>query len=232
MSSSKNKIFETTSFLSVTNSSYIDELYDKFVKDPNSIQESWREFFLGLAENKELIKKNTQGASWSPEQVKNIQNNNYDRYENLLPKINVLEIQEKIIKSNSKQIPDNLNIETATKDSVRAIMMIRAYRIRGHLIADLDPLGLTSNAEHPELNPETYGFTKQDRERKIFLDDVLGLKYATINEILEILLKTYCSKVGVEFMHMTDPDEKSWIQNRIEGKDKEISFTQEGKKQY
>ena len=230
MSSSKNKIFETTSFLSGTNSSYIDELYDKFVKDPNSIQESWREFFLGLAENKELIKKNTQGASWSPDQVKNIQNNNIDRYENLLPKINVLGIQEKIIKSNSKEIPDNLNIEMATKDSVRAIMMIRAYRIRGHLIADLDPLGLASNAEHPELNPETYGFTKQDRERKIFLDDVLGLKYATINEILEILLKTYCSKVGVEFMHMTDPDEKSWIQNRIEGKDKEISFTQEGKK--
>ncbi len=149
-----------------------------------------------------------------------------------MPKINVLEIQEKVIKSNSKEIPDNFNIETATKDSVRAIMMIRAYRIRGHLIADLDPLGLTSNAEHPELNPETYGFTKQDRERKIFLDDVLGLKYATINEILEILLKTYCSKVGVEFMHMTDPDEKSWIQNRIEGKDKEISFTLEGKKQY
>lgn len=145
MSSSKNKIFETTSFLSGANSSYIDELYDKFVKDPNSIQESWREFFLGLAENKELIKKNTQGASWSPEQVKNIQNNNLDRYENLLPKINVLEIQEKVIKLNSKEIPDNFNIETATKDSVRAIMMIRAYRIRGHLIADLDPLGLTSN---------------------------------------------------------------------------------------
>ena len=143
MSSSKNKIFETTSFLSGTNSSYIDELYEKFAKDQNSIQESWREFFLGLAENKELIKKNTQGASWSPEQVKNIHNNNLDSYENLLPKINVLEIQEKITKSSSKEKPDNFSVETATTDSVRAIMMIRAYRIRGHLIADLDPLGLT-----------------------------------------------------------------------------------------
>ncbi len=73
-------------------------------------------------------------------------------------------------------------------------------------------------------------FLKKDRDRKIFLDDTLGLKYATVNEILDILHKTYCSKVGVEYMHMTDPDEKIWIQNRIEGKNKEISFTEEGKK--
>ena len=230
MSSSKNKIFETTSFLSGSNSSYIDELYEKFVNDPNSIQESWREFFLGLAENKEIIKKNSQGASWSPEKIKHNQNNNLDYYETLLPKINVLEIQEKIIKSEPKRNIESFNAETATKDSVRAIMMIRAYRTRGHLIADLDPLELTPNTDHPELNPETYGFSKKDRDRKIFLDDMLGLKYSTVNEILDILHKTYCSKVGVEYMHMTDPDEKSWIQNRIEGKDKEISFTVEGKK--
>ena len=230
MSSSKNKIFETTSFLSGSNTSYIDELYEKFANDPNSIQESWREFFLGLSENKELIKKDTAKASWTPEKIKNSQNGNLDHYEALLPKINVLEIQEKITKEIPKIKNESFNVETATKDSVRAIMMIRAYRIRGHLIADLDPLRLTLNTEHPELNPETYGFGKNDRDRKIFLDDVLGVKYATINEILEILLKTYCSKVGVEYMHMTDPEEKSWIQSRIEGKDKEISFSVEGKK--
>ena len=116
-------------------------------------------------------------------------------------------------------------LSARTQDSVRAIMMIRAYRIRGHLIADLDPLQLNENKNHPELNPETYGFTLKDRDRKIFLDDVLGLKYATVNEILEILLKTYCSKIGVEFMHMEDPEEKSWVQQRIEGKEKDISFT-------
>ena len=103
MSSSKNKIFETTSFLSGSNSSYIDELYEKFANDPNSIQESWREFFLGLAENKEIIKKNSQGASWSPEKIKSSQNGNLDYYETLLPKINVLDIQEKIIKSEPKK---------------------------------------------------------------------------------------------------------------------------------
>ena len=109
-------------------------------------------------------------------------------------------------------------------------MMIRAFRIRGHLIADLDPLKLFENKDHPELNPETYGFIQKDKNKKIFLDNVLGLKYATVDEILEILKRTYCSKVGVEFMHMEDPEEKSWVQERIEGKEKEISFTPEGKK--
>jgi len=108
--------------------------------------------------------------------------------------------------------------------------MIRAYRIRGHLIADLDPLQLQEKHHHPELNPETYGFKKEDRNRKIFLDKFLGLEYATVNEILEILLKTYCSKIGIEFMHMSDPEEKKWIQERIEGKGKEANFTSEGKK--
>ena len=237
MSSSKNKIFQTTSFLSGMNSSYIDDLYEKFSNDPNSIQESWREFFFGLAESKSLIQKESSGATWSPNNLKNITNGNLDYYEKFLPDINITQIKNKIfeekIADNKKNLNikiDNESIETSTKDSVRAIMMIRAYRIRGHLIADLDPLGLIAKETHPELDPMTYGFDIKDRDRKIFLDDVLGLKYATLNEIIEILLKTYCSKVGVEYLHMTDPEEKSWIQQRIEGKDKEISFTKEGKK--
>ena len=232
MSSSKNKIFQTTSFLSGMNSSYIDELYEKYVKDPQSIQESWRDFFSGLAENKELIQKETEGASWSPQKLKNKHNEDLDSYEKLLPKNNVLDMQNEIVKEIPKVIKKESaeGVETATKDSVRAIMMIRAFRIRGHLIADLDPLKLFENKDHPELNPETYGFTKKDRNKKIFLDNVLGLKYATVDEILEILKRTYCSKVGVEFMHMEDPEEKSWVQERIEGKEKEISFTTEGKK--
>ena len=232
MSSSKNKILQTTSFLTGMNSSYIDELYEKYAKDPQSIQESWRDFFSGLAENKELIKKETEGASWSPQKLKNKHNENLDSYEKLLPKNNVLDTQNEIVKEIPKVIKKESteDIETATKDSVRAIMMIRAFRIRGHLIADLDPLKLFENKDHPELNPETYGFIQKDKNKKIFLDNVLGLKYATVDEILEILKRTYCSKVGVEFMHMEDPEEKSWVQERIEGKEKEISFTPEGKK--
>ena len=109
-------------------------------------------------------------------------------------------------------------------------MLIRAYRIRGHLIANLDPLSIQKKEEHPELKPETYGFNKKDYKRKIFLDGVLGLQYADLNQILDILKRTYCSAIGYEFMHMGDPEEKAWIRNRIEGPEKDIVFTQNGKK--
>ena len=109
-------------------------------------------------------------------------------------------------------------------------MLIRAYRVMGHLVADLDPLGLTERKVHKELRPETYGFTEADLDRPIFIDKVLGLETATVRQILTILRRTYCRKIGVEFMHITSPMQKSWIQERIEGEEKEIRFTLEGKK--
>jgi len=109
-------------------------------------------------------------------------------------------------------------------------MLIRAYRMRGHLIAKLDPLGLMPPKPHPELEPASYGFGPGDMDRPIFIDHVLGLEHATLHEILDILTRTYCGTIGVEFMHISDPDEKSWIQQRIEGRGKEVTFTLEGKK--
>ena len=232
MSSQENNIiFQKTSFLSGTNSSYIEKLYAKYVEDPTSIPDSWRQFFEGLGDQKDNIIEN-QGPSWAPSNIKYISNGNLDVYEKYLPKnLNGNSIKEKIVEKNRTLSSDEkFDVERSTIDSVRAIMMIRAYRIRGHLIADLDPLQLQEKHHHPELNPETYGFKKEDRNRKIFLDKFLGLEYATVNEILEILLKTYCSKIGIEFMHMSDPEEKKWIQERIEGKGKEANFTSEGKK--
>jgi 2-oxoglutarate dehydrogenase E1 component len=232
MSSQENNIiFQKTSFLSGTNSSYIEKLYAKYVENPASIPDSWRQFFEGLGDQKDNIIEN-QGPSWAPSNIKYISNGDLDVYEKYLPKnLNGNSIKEKIVEKNRTLSSDEkFDVERSTIDSVRAIMMIRAYRIRGHLIADLDPLQLQEKHHHPELNPETYGFKKEDRNRKIFLDKVLGFEYATVNEILEILLKTYCSKIGIEFMHMSDPEEKKWIQERIEGKGKEANFTSEGKK--
>ncbi len=121
-------------------------------------------------------------------------------------------------------------VKKATLDSVRALMMIRAYRMRGHLAADLDPLKLKEPASHPELNPASYGFTEADMDRPVFLDNVLGLEQATIRQVIDILRRTYCGTLGVEFMHITDPAQKAWLQQRIEGPDKEITFTVQGKK--
>ena len=232
MSSQENNIiFQKTSFLSGTNSSYIEKLYAKYVENPASIPDSWRQFFEGLGDQKDNIIEN-QGPSWAPSNIKYISNGDLDVYEKYLPtNLNGKSIKEKITEANKTLSSDErVDVERSTIDSVRAIMMIRAYRIRGHLIADLDPLQLQEKNYHPELNPETYGFKKEDRNRKIFLDKVLGFQYATVNEILEILLKTYCAKIGIEFMHMSDPEEKKWIQERIEGKGKEANFTLEGKK--
>ena len=214
MSSSKNNTtYKKTSFLAGNNVEFINELYSDYLSDPKSIPESWKLFFEGLSEDRELIYENLKGPSWSPE--KKIIKNLNKKKQNQELSLNNLDTQD---------------IKQATKDSVRSIMLIRAYRIRGHLIANLDPLSLQKKEEHPELKPETYGFTKNDYNRKIFLDGVLGLQYADLTQILKILKKTYCSNIGYEFMHMGDPEEKSWIRDRIEGPEKEITFTENGKK--
>jgi 2-oxoglutarate dehydrogenase E1 component len=121
-------------------------------------------------------------------------------------------------------------VRRATLDSVRALMLIRAYRVRGHLIAGFDPLGLEGARYHPELDPRHWGFEEADLDRPIFINEVLGLESATLREILEILKETYCGAIGVEFMHIQDPAEKAWIQQRIEGIRNHTEFTGLGKR--
>ena len=215
MSSSKNNTtYKKTSFLAGNNAEFINEIYGDYLSDPKAIPESWKLFFDGLSDDQKLVYDNLRGPSWSPKKIikKNVKEKNSNEMEKVSSEL------------------DSQSIKQATKDSVRSIMMIRAYRIRGHLIANLDPLSLQKKKEHPELKPETYGFTKNDYDRIFFLDGVLGLQYADLNQILKILKKTYCSNIGYEFMHMGDPEEKSWIRNRIEGPEKEIKFTENGKK--
>ena len=215
MSSSDNITLKKTSFLSGINSEFINQFYSDYLSDPSSLPEGWRKFFDGLSENEKLVLNDLNGPSWSPNKK--------------IKSVNFLESEKD--KTNKKNTDlESQSIKEASKDSVRAIMLIRAYRIRGHLIANLDPLLIQKKDEHPELKPETYGFTKKDYTRKIFLDGVLGLQYADLKQILQILKKTYCSTIGYEFMHMGDPDEKAWIRDRIEGPEKNISFTENGKK--
>ena len=222
---SDNEIFEKTSFLHGTNSAFIEQMYEKYLHNPLSVPTDWQTFFSGISDQPT---NETKDASWS--EYKDIKSNNGD----LVSAIDgnwpneVKSFENELKSSNAINIHEGTS-KNATLDSIRAIMMIRAYRIRGHLKANLDPLGLIEKNEHTELQPETYGFKAEDMERQIFLDNVLGLEFATLKEILEILNRTYCSTVGIEFMHISDPEEKSWLQQRIEGKDKEITFTDLGK---
>ena len=213
-SSDNNTIYKKTSFLSGINAEFINQFYSDYLDDPNSLPKGWKNFFDGLSEDEKLVFNDINGPSWSPLKKER--------------KINAQFTQEK--KTEQKTTIDFDSVKQASQDSVRAIMLIRAYRIRGHLISNLDPLSIQKKQEHAELKPETYGFTKKDFNRKIFLDGVLGLQYADLNQILNILTKTYCSSIGYEFMHMSDPEEKAWIRDRIEGPEKKITFTDNGKK--
>jgi 2-oxoglutarate dehydrogenase E1 component len=214
-SSQDNNIFKKTSFLAGNNSEFIEEFYADYLSNPEELPEGWKEFFDGLKENKDTILNTIKGPSWGPKKIKK----------------NIF--KDKKIETNKNKEKSKVNKtlnQDSAKDSIRAIMLIRAYRIRGHLIASLDPLGIMLRKEHLELKLETYGFSLQDLDKEIFLDGVLGLQYATLSQILNLLKKTYCGNIGYEFMHIGDPDEKAWLRDRIEGPEKKITFTENGKK--
>src|SRR5215203_245658 len=227
-----NEAFAQTAFLYGANATYIEELYARHAKDPNSVDAEWKAFFGALKDDDRIVAKNAEGASWSRSNWPIAANGelvaaldgNWASIEAALGGKVKAKAQAKGVEISQEQILQ------ATRDSVRALMLIRAYRVRGHLHANLDPLELAVRGDHEELHPSHYGFTDADLDRPIFLDNVLGLEFGTIREIVAILERTYCQTLGVEFMHISDPTEKAWIQERIEGPDKEITFTREGKR--
>ena len=228
-----NDQFSLTSFLYGGNADYIERLHAAWQDDPSSVDPEWRDFFAALKDDAGDVRKSAQGASWTKSnwpisangELVSALDGDWGAAEKHFEK----KVREKAGEKGAAL--SDADILTATRDSVRAIMMIRAYRMRGHLHADLDPLGLAEVKEdYNELSPEAYGFTEADYDRPIFIDHVLGLEYATIRQMLDILKRTYCSTLGVEFMHISNPAEKAWIQERIEGPDKGIDFTPEGKK--
>ncbi|MCC0012432.1 MAG: 2-oxoglutarate dehydrogenase E1 component [Rhodobiaceae bacterium] len=228
----KNAALAGTSFLYGSNAGYIEDLHARYAENPNSVSAEWQEFFKSLNDSTDDVKSEARGASWRrrdwPVQANGelvaALDSDWSRIEAGLGD----KIKAKAQKSGVELTSDQLM--QATRDSVRAIMMIRAYRMRGHLHANLDPLGLAALKDHEELHPSSYGFSEADYERPIFIDHVLGMEFATIPQMLEILRRTYCSTIGVEFMHISDPAAKSWIQERIEGPDKEVTFTLNGKR--
>ena len=227
-----NDQFSLTSFLYGGNAGYIEELYAQYQDNPASVDSEWREFFAALKDDASDVRKNAQGASWKAKGWPLVANGELvsalDGDWGQVEKHIDTKLKAKAA-SGGASLPD-ADVMRATQDSVRAIMMIRAYRMRGHLHANLDPLGIAKPLEdYNELSPEAYGFTEADWDRKIYIDHVLGLEFATIREMLEILKRTYCSTLGVEFMHISNPEEKAWIQERIEGPDKSITFTKNGK---
>ena len=203
------------SFLSSFNATFIAEMYQSWSKDPSSVEPEWVSYFQQLDD----LASGEERPDWG------------------VPASQVFGAHdpEASIKAVAKGIAGDrdlkaVDVRSATLDSLRALMLIRAYRTRGHLLANLDPLNLTKKEIHPELDPATYGFQPEDYDRPIFINYVLGLETATLTEILENLRRTYCGTIGVEFTHIQDPEQKSWMQERIEAIGNRTDFTQKGKR--
>ncbi|MGX1097455.1 2-oxoglutarate dehydrogenase E1 component [Amorphus sp. MBR-141] len=227
-----NEAFRQTSFLYGGNAAYLEDLYARYQTDPDSLDAEWRAFFSALKDDKNQVLAEARGAPWQRKdwpipmngELVSAFDTDWRPVEGVIGEKIKAKAQEKGVEISEDEAL------RATRDSVRALMMIRAYRVRGHLHADLDPLGIARLEDHDELKPESYGFTEADLDRPIYIDNVLGLEFASIREMKAILKRTYCSTIGVEFMHISDPAEKAWIQERIEGPDKGIEFTDNGKK--
>ena len=227
-----NAAFALSSFLQGTNAAYIDDLYARYEQNPASVDTDWQEFFKSLKDAPADVLKNAEGPSWGRDnwpltprdELTSALDGNWAQVEKAVGTKIASKAQAKGVEVSAA------DVNLATRDLVRALMLIRAYRMRGHFHAKLDPLGIEAPRDREELDPRTYGFTEADFDRKIFLDHVLGLEYGSLREIVAICERTYCQTLGVEFMHITNAAQKAWIQERIEGPDKEISFTREGRR--
>jgi 2-oxoglutarate dehydrogenase E1 component len=227
-----NAAFARSSFLFGGNADYIENLQARYETEPQSVDAEWQAYFQSLKEDRAEVEKNARGPSWQRSDWPQLERSEL---------ISALdsdwhEVEKTVgdkVKAKAQVTGVELStaeVQQATRDSIRALMLIRAYRARGHFHANLDPLGLEPRKNEEELDPRTYGFSEADMDRKIFLDKVLGLQFGSLREIIAILQRTYCQTLGVEFLHISDGAQKGWIQARIEGPDKEISFTREGKR--
>ena len=215
MSLTKNLEFEKTSFLTKSNSAFLEQMYLKYINKDLDLPSSWKNYFDDLGDELDLVVNEIKGPSWAP----------------IKKQINIVE------KKPKKEVHSNGSVKNAISennlqnniDSIKAVELIRAYRLRGHLLAKLDPLGLKKTEYLEELHPEYYGFKKSDYKREIFLNGVTNKKYSNINEILTFLNNTYCGPIGYEYMHISNPEERIWLRRRIEEDENEIKFTKNGK---
>ncbi|WP_108682590.1 2-oxoglutarate dehydrogenase E1 component [Methyloceanibacter sp. wino2] len=208
-----SEVFAQTSFLDGANATYLAELYALYEADPSSVSEDWQHFFANLGDDAKNVIADAEGPSWGAW-------NRAPSWKNGA-------------QSTAMAVaPDGALTQAealdAARDTLGARMLIRAYRTRGHLIAKLDPLRLIERGAHPELNPETYGFTPADYSRPIYIGGALGFEFADLAQVLAVLEKTYGGTIGFEYMHISDPDQRAWLQKRIEGS--EIQFTEQGKR--
>ncbi|WP_166417050.1 2-oxoglutarate dehydrogenase E1 component [Cochlodiniinecator piscidefendens] len=228
-----NDQLHASSFMQGHNAEYLEQLYARYANDPNAVDEAWQVFFASLGDGEIDVKREAAGPSWArmdwpPEPNDDLTQALDGQWAPEEAKGAGDKIKAKAAEKGV-EVSDE-QIKRAVLDSIRALMLIRAYRIRGHLAADLDPLKMRDETIRPELDPKTYGFAEADMDRPIFIDNVLGLQVASMRQIVDIVNRTYCGTFALQYMHISNPAESSWLKERIEGYGKEIAFTREGRK--
>ncbi len=230
----QNEQFHASSFMQGHNAEYLEQMYARYANDPGAVDESWQAFFKAMGDDEVSVKREAEGPSWAradwpPQPGDDLTAALTGEW---APEPETKSAGSKI-KAKAAEVGVSVSedqIKRAVLDSIRALMIIRAYRIRGHLVADLDPLGMRDQTPHPELDPKSYGFTEADMDRPIFIDNVLGLQVASMREIVAIVKRTYCGTFALQYMHISNPDEAGWLKERIEGLGKEIQFSREGRR--
>ena len=227
-----NQVFAETSFLYGSNAAFIEDLHAQWADDPASVSGEWRDFFNQLRDSAATVKASAGAGAWGRDRATEATEETgvFDgRWPTPRPVPGKGGAPAAPAAAASGATTDE--VRAAAHDSIRALMLIRSYRVRGHLHAKLDPLGIEQPIDNPELTPEFYGFSEADLDRPIYLDGVLGLQTGTVREVMALLERTYCGTIGIQYMHIAEPEEKSWLQARIEGPDKfeQNAFTREGK---
>ena len=193
------------------NAQFISQLYAKWVSAPDSVDPDFAALFATLNDEAKSVLTDASGASWAPNP-------------------SIFEAPAKAAAANGAAAPTSAaDARAAILDSNRARMLIRSYRVRGHLEADLDPLNLKVSGHHIDLDPKSYGFTEADMDRQIYVGKDFGIEIGTLREIIAHLRASYCGYIGLEFMHIQDPAQRVWLQKRFEGAPWTTIFSKEDK---
>ncbi|MFA5970269.1 MAG: 2-oxoglutarate dehydrogenase E1 component [Sphingomonas sp.] len=204
---------------------FIDSLYKRYQSSPDGVEPAWRNWFEGL---EGAVSAPSWGHPGWPGSAT----------DDLTAALDPTQMEPAPAKPRggapkadaATSAASKVDVTQAVADAIRAMMLIRTYRVRGHLAADLDPLGIAHHELPADLTPEYHGFSGADLDRPVYLGGTLGMQWGTVREIVQTLRQNYCGKVGLEYMHIADVEERRFLQERMEGQDKAIEFSAMGKK--
>ena len=197
----KKQLLMDDSLLSGANAPFIEELYEAYRRNPDSVPPEWHRYFDQLQRTGEPARPAAQISPSLPRQTPAVHG----------------------------EAQDELAL-TVERKQIAVLQLINAYRFLGVRHADLDPLKHQEKPHVPELDPGYYGLTEADMNTVFGTGSLVGPPRAPLGEILQTLRQTYCGTIGVEYMYITDTEHKRWIQNRIEGSRAQPRYSAEYKR--